>query len=145
MLGAKRVLTHVEMRNYVEALMRESPALDQLARAQGLTGLAQRTEMISILDRFSKETGVAIEIVDDGLVQARRGAGDFASLRTAPGRLQIERSAWASTDQMAREVRHALADYYSGIVGKAPAVESFAFNALDVLEDTIRNGGVYRF
>ncbi len=137
-----RTLSRAEMRTFVEGLMLEYPILNQLARAQSLSGPAQRREMLDILHRFFRETGVAHEVVEDGVVQAARGSGNFASLNSSPGFLQIERSAFESAGRLSTEVTHELSSYYAGLTGRIPRLAE-TFNAMEILELTIQNGGRY--
>jgi hypothetical protein len=141
-LAAKGTLTQAEMRTFIQALMREHPILDQLVQAQQLTGVAQRNEILDILHGFFRETNIGYEVVPDGVVQNATQPGNFASLRSSPGTLQIEASAFNSTDQLASEVTHELSFHYSRIGGRVPALQE-TYNALDILELTIRNGGQY--
>ncbi len=136
-----RTMTRAEMQVFIEGLIREYPILTQLTRAQSLTGPAQRREMLRILDRFFRETGVAHEVVEDGVVQAARGAGNLASLRSSPGILQIERTAYESAEILGQEVTHELSFYYSGLRGRIPMFGESGLSAMNVLEMTIQNGG----
>jgi Domain of unknown function (DUF4157) len=136
------VLTRAQMQAFVEGVMQQNPILQQLVKGRAMAGAAQRDEMLNILHRFFNETGVAYEVVEDGVVQAARGAGNFASLRSSPGLFQIERSAFESTEQLTEELTHEFAFYYARIAGKTPVLQE-TYTALDVLELMIRNGGKY--
>jgi hypothetical protein len=63
-------------------------------------------------------------------------------MRSKPGALQIERSAFESTDKLASEVRHELSYHYSKIGGSTPSLAE-TFNGLDILELTIQNDGKF--
>jgi hypothetical protein len=134
-------LSRAEMHTFIETMFRENPVLNQLVRARSMSGTAQRKEMLNVLDRFFREARVPHEVVEDGVVQAARGAGNFASLNAKPGTLLIERSAYESTEQLSRELTHELAHYYSGIRGRIPILRDSSFNAQDILELAIQNGG----
>ena len=132
------------MEVFIDLLYKEYPILGELTQAQALVGAAQRTEILQILDRFTVQTAIEVEVVEDGAVQAVRGAGNFASLRSRPSFLQIERSAYESETLFGPEVTHELSYYYARSGGATPNF-NYTYNALEVLEQTILNGGVFPF
>jgi len=144
-LASQGDLDLLEMQVFVDTLYAEYPILGELTQAQALAGAAQRTEMLQILDRFTAQTGVPVDVVEDGVVQAATNqAGNFASLRSRPGFLQIEQSAYNSETELGLQVRHELSFYYARSGGSTPVLND-THNALDVLEYTIINGGVFPF
>jgi Domain of unknown function (DUF4157) len=136
------VLTHAEMRTFLENVVQQNPILQQLIRGRAMAGAAQREEMLKVLHEFYKATGVGYEVVDNGVVQLARGAGNFASLRSKPGTLQIEQAAFDSTETLTEEITHELSFYYARVNGVVPRLEE-THNAMNILEMMIQSGGQY--
>lgn len=130
-----------EMQAFLLRIWQENPILQRLSRTRGLSGEAQQRELIAILETFERQTGIDVQFVDTGVVQTARGAGNFASLRSSPGVLQIERQVLSNTRQLQQEIEHELAFYFSSASGRAPALGESGFNALDLLEMMIQAGG----
>ncbi|MFZ1986354.1 MAG: DUF4157 domain-containing protein, partial [Desulfatitalea sp.] len=140
--GAPAHLGREEMAVFLQRTWRDNPILSRVANAQRLSGPAQQRQLVGILETFERETGVTIQVVDEGVVQAARGSGNFASLRSRPGFLQIERQVFQDTPQLMREVRHETAFYYSGTAGRTPRLGSEGpVSALELLEYMIEQFG----
>jgi hypothetical protein len=119
------VLTPEEMRDFLRSVWDGNPILRRIA---GLRPIAQlqrstnsdvlaeslRARCIDILRQFKRETGMRVEVVDDEAVQAIRGWGDTASIRSRLGHLQVERSTYRDAQQLYAIVRHDLVFYYAG-------------------------------
>ena len=68
----------------------------------------------AVLDQFTTETGITVERVANGAVQRATGtAGNFASLNSRPGTLQIEAHVFESAERLLNEVSHELAYFYT--------------------------------
>jgi Domain of unknown function (DUF4157) len=146
MAGTGRtIFSHAEMRAFVESVFQQNPVLQQLARGQGLAGAAQHEEMLKVLHEFYNSTRIAYEVVDDGIVQAATNVpGNFASLNSKPGLLQIEQTAFDSPVTLTAEVTHELSSFYARVNGVVPRLEE-TYDAMNILELMIQNGGRYPF
>jgi hypothetical protein len=142
-LSAKGQLTPVEMRGYIDAMLREHPVLRQLANARGLTGPRLRNEMLNILHRAFREDGLSHEVVPDGTVgAATNDSGNLASIHSSPGVLQIEQSAYDSETQLAAEVMHELCAFYVEMTGSdGPTLGDYTAN--EALEIAVMAGGSF--
>ena len=140
--GVRRALTltREEMRAYLLRVWADTPLLARLSRARSLGGDALQREMVAILETFERETHVSVQFVDSGVVQAVRGEGNVASLRSRPGVLQIERQVLHDSARLRTEVQHELAYYFAGGPEGTPALPE-TYNALTLLELMIENGG----
>jgi hypothetical protein len=139
-------LNIAEMGQFIEAVMREHPVLVQLANARQMTSVAaQRRALLDVLDRMRVEEGLPHEVVADGVVQAARNDPEnFASIRSRPGWLQIERSAYWSVEILAREITHEIGYFFLRRFGSVPVLQD-THNGVRVLDFTIQNGGRYFF
>jgi hypothetical protein len=136
-----RDMTRAQMASFLHGIWNRNPILQRLARAQTITGQARHRELIHILEEFQRQTGITIQVVPQGTVQAARGAGNLASLRSRPGFLQIEEQVFQNTDTLMNEVRHELSYHYAGGPGGVPRLRDSLFNALNLLEWMIRGHG----
>jgi hypothetical protein len=136
-----RDLTRAQMASFLHGIWNRNPILQRLARAQTITGQARHRELIHILEEFQRRTGITIQVVPQGTVQAARGAGNLASLRSRPGFLQIEQQVFRNTDTLMDEVRHELSYHYAGGPGGVPRLRNTPFNALNLLEMMIQEHG----
>lgn len=134
-------LSGAAMRRYLQNAFRHNPILNRLVQAQKATGQARHEELIKILADFQRKEGIRIEWVPEGTVQAATKAGNVASLRSKAGVLQIEKQVLQDTDKLMSEVRHELAFHYAGGPGNVPVWEDSPFNALDLLDMAIQEGG----
>lgn len=140
--GLEGALNAADMKLYLQAIWSRTPVLQRLARAGRMTVEAQqRAELMEILGQFRRETGIVLDIVPDNTIQASRGTGNLASLRSRPGWLQIERMAYDDTPTLMNEVRHELAYHYAGGPGGVPTLGEGPFNALELLEIMVEEGG----
>ncbi|CAN5270813.1 hypothetical protein BH11PSE9_BH11PSE9_15850 [soil metagenome] len=112
-VSASGYISRAEMLRRVVAIWERTPVLQRLARARKLVGPAQQKELIEILGEFERTTQVAVQRVKTGAVQAVRGEGNLASLRSRPGVLQIEEQVFTNTTTLRDEVTHELSYYYS--------------------------------
>ncbi|TVR83628.1 MAG: DUF4157 domain-containing protein [Rhodospirillales bacterium] len=140
-IRAPASLAREEMIVFLRELWRDNPILARVANAQRQTGRAQHRELIAILEQFERQTGVGVQFVEQGTVQASRGVGNLASLRSSPGVLQIERQVLSDTPTLMTEVRHEMAFYYSSLSGRTPVLGHGPLNALQLLEMMIESGG----
>ncbi len=106
-------ISRAEMLRRVVALWERTPLLQRLARARTLAGQAQHRELIDILTEFERTARVTVQHVRTGAVQATRGSGNLASLRSRPGFLQIEEQVFQNTTTLLNEVTHELSFFYS--------------------------------
>jgi hypothetical protein len=136
-----RDMTRVQMAIFLREIWNRNPLLDRLARAQTITGQARHRELIHILEEFQRQTGTTIQVVPQGTVQAARGAGNLASLRSRSGFLQIEAQVFQNTDTLMNEVRHELSYHYAGGPGNVPRLRDSPFNAMNLLEWMIQGHG----
>jgi hypothetical protein len=142
--GVRRALTlsREEMQTYLTRVWVENPVLARVSGTRHLSGEPLQRELIAVLDTFQRETGVGVQFVDEGVVQASRGSGNFASLRSSPGVLQIERQVLRNSALLRQEVQHEMAYYYAGGPEGVPRLAE-TFNALELLELMIQNGGTW--
>jgi len=136
-----RDMTRAQMAIFLREIWNRNPLLDRLARAQRITGQARHRELIHILEEFQRQTGITIQVVPQGAVQAARGAGNLASLRSRPGFLQIEEQVFQNTDTLMNEVRHELSYHFAGGPGGVSRLRDAPFNALNLLEWMIQGHG----
>lgn len=130
------------MRQLLQQLWEQTPLLQRLAAARALSGDGLVAELRAILQSFQAETGVIVEEVTYGTVQGARGAGNLASLRSSPGRLQIEAQVFEDPQLLLTEVTHELAYYYSRLAtGSPPLLGEGPLTALELLEMVIQQGG----
>jgi hypothetical protein len=106
-------ISRVDMLRRVVAIWERTPLLQRLARARTLAGQAQHRELINILAEFERTAQVTVQRVQTGVVQATRGSGNLASLRSRPGFLQIEQQVFENTTTLLNEVTHELSFFYS--------------------------------
>jgi RHS repeat-associated protein len=109
---SERAMARFLMRTY-----NETPVLQDLGRVwQMEPGAARMEAMANVVRRFSAETGIKIEVVKPGAVQTATGTrGNYASLHSRPGYLQIEGHVGAQgvEDQLLTEITHELSFYYT--------------------------------
>ena len=130
------------MRRYLSGLFRHNPILNKLVKAQKATGEKRHRLLIEILTEFERKERIPVQFVPQGTVQAaRKEAGNFSSLRSSPGILQIEEQVLQDTDRLMREVRHELSYHYAGGPGNVPVLGESGLNALKLLDDAIEHGG----
>lgn len=122
-----------------------SNLLQRLARAQSLTGEALSLELEAIIVQFEEETGLIVREVAEGVVQAARGPGDFASSRVPgyPRQLLIESQVRGDSAALLRELTHEIPAFF---IAQARAAGQFAedFNIRlfqTILEGLIQRGG----
>jgi len=139
--GQRPVFTREQMAEFLQRRWDSEPLLPRIARAQGMSGPAQHSELVAILAEFQTRTGISVQVVPEGTVQRARGEGNLASLRSAPGNLQIEQQVFQDTKTLMAEVRHELAFYYAGGAGGTPRLGESMFNGLILLEMMIEGGG----
>jgi hypothetical protein len=137
----QRDMTRAQMAAFLRGIWNRNPILHRLARAQAITGQARHRELISILEEFQRQTGITVQVVPEGTVQAVRGAGNLASLRSRPGFLQIEGQVFQNTATLMKEVRHELSYHYAGGPGGVPRLRESPFNAIDLLEWMVQGHG----
>jgi hypothetical protein len=137
----QRDMTRAQMASFLQGLWNRNPILHRLARAQTMTGQTQHRELIKVLEDFQEQTGIPVQVMRDGTVQAARGAGNLASLRSRPGVLQIEEQVFQTTDTLMNEVRHELSYHYAGGPGNVPRLRDSPFNAMNLLEWMIQGHG----
>jgi hypothetical protein len=134
-------LTREQMVNYLRQKWNTNPILRKLSKAQALKGQQLHRLLINLLSEFERKTKIPVQVVADGTVQRLRGRGNFASLRSRPGFLQIEQQVFQNTQKLLEEVRHELAFHYAGGAGKVPQLTNTPFNALILLEMMIQGKG----
>jgi hypothetical protein len=143
--GARAVehieMTGAEMGSFLLDLWRREPILQRLNQAQHAAGAARHEQLIHILSDFERETGITVQRVGRGEVQASRGAGNFASLRSRPGYLQIEEQVFQDTDQLMLELRHELSFHYTGGPNVVPTLGESGMHAFNILEHAIATDG----
>lgn len=135
----RAVFNQAQMLQFVMNLWRNTPVLQRLRAARSLSGQAQHRELLAILDDFQRTTRVTVQRVPEGAVQATRGSGNFASLRSRPGFLQIEEQVFRNTDTLLREVTHELPYHFTG-VNSQPMLGSSGIKAHEILEWVIMHG-----
>ncbi|MDY6795816.1 MAG: DUF4157 domain-containing protein [Actinomycetota bacterium] len=134
-------LTSKMMKDYLIRIWRSNPILRRLsAVVRGGRGHAQHKEAIKILEQFENETGVIVQHVPNGTVQAIRGGKNLASLRSRKGFLQIEEQVFHDTPTLVREIKHELAFHYAGGLKGVPTLGEGPLSALDYLEMAIEEG-----
>jgi hypothetical protein len=79
-----------------------------------------------------------VQVVADGLVQAVRGAGNVASLRSRPGYLQIERQVFRETNRLLEEVNHEIAYHCARAGGDVPNLGSGPVDAIVLIENMLQ-------
>jgi hypothetical protein len=127
-------MTREQMASFLRNKWNDNPILRRLAQAQQLTGQMLHRVLINILNQFQGQTGITVQPVPIGAVQRLRGRGNFASLRSRPGFLQIEQPVFQNTQTLLNQLRHELAFYYAGGLRSLPRLTNTPFNALDLLE-----------
>jgi hypothetical protein len=132
-------LTRDQMKTLLNEIWEENPLLSRLSQARELEGEALQRELVDILQTFESETGVDVQFVDEGVVQAATREGNFASMRSDPGVLQIERQVLNEPTWFFEEVQHEVTYHYAGGPGGVPAMETW--NAHDLLELMIQSRG----
>jgi hypothetical protein len=138
----KKDMTREQMARFLQDKWNRNPILRRLANAQRLRGQTLHRELLNILRDFERTTGITMQAVPEGTVQRLRNQpGNFSSLRSRPGFLQIEQQVFQNTDQLLKEVRHELAYHYAGGPGKVPTLKNTPFNALQLLEFMIQGNG----
>jgi len=134
-------MTGAEMGPFLLDLWQREPILQRLNQAQHAAGAARHQELIHILADFERETGVTVQRVGRGEVEAARGPGNFASLRSRPGYLQIEEQVFQDTDQLMLEMRHELSFHYTGGPNVVPTLGESGMHAYNILEHAIATDG----
>ncbi|BFU96282.1 MAG: RHS repeat-associated core domain-containing protein [Nitrospira sp.] len=120
-------------------LMKEAESLSPDQRASALENIRQET--LSILSDFDNSSGVPVQLVPEGVVQAARGEGNFSSLRSRPGVLQIEQQVLTDPKALLTEVTHELAfQADGGPLVRSPIVGEGPLKAFEVLEMKIQSG-----
>lgn len=137
----KMNLTFEEMAKLADGIYRKSPRLQRLTAAHRLAeqwravlqsrnkfpprsamwlqhervaiSLNRRLqrELISILQEFQRSTGTTVRLVGTGQVEAKRPGSGEASLRSEPGKLQIEEQVFLDTEKLLKETTHELSAY----------------------------------
>jgi hypothetical protein len=130
-----------QMASFLRKKWNENPILRRLSQAQQLTGQMLHRALINILNQFQEQTGITVQVVPIGTVQRLRGRGNFASLRSRPGFLQIEQPVFQNTQTLLNELRHELTFYYTGGLRGVPRLTNTPFNALELLEMMIQRNG----
>jgi hypothetical protein len=121
-------------------LFEEHPVLNDLAATQSATaGPELRAQLNGIMQRFAEEAGVSITVVQDGAVQAVRGAGDFGSMRSRPGHYEIEQSVYNDDVRLRKELTHQITAYLDSRNWESPVVANR--NAGEWLEYFVELGG----
>jgi hypothetical protein len=87
---------------------------------------------------FALETGVPIEVVPDGTVQAVRGEGDFGSMRSRPGYYEIEQSVYNDDVRLRNELTHQIPAYLGSRNWLSPVTGNR--NAAEWLEYFVQRG-----
>jgi hypothetical protein len=134
-------LTREQMASFLRKRWNENPILKRLSKAQVLTGQRLHRSLINLLNEFQHQTGITVQVVPERTVQQLRGRGNFASLRSRPGFLQVEQQVFQNTARLLKEVRHELAFHYASGPGKTPQLKNTPFNALELLEMMIQGDG----
>lgn len=99
-------------------------------------------ELLCILVCFSAERGgLPVEFVPEGAVQAVRGKGNLSSVRSAPGKLQIEEQVRRSPRRFLAEVTHELCYCVAGGPGRVPRLGESGINGMELLEMMVQAGG----
>jgi hypothetical protein len=137
----QRDLTREQMATFLRGIWDRNPILHRLASTQTMTEQARHRALIQILEAFQRQTGITVQVVPQGTVQAARGAGNFASLRSRPGFLQMEGQVFQNTDTLMKEVRHELSYHYAGGPDGVPRLRDSPFNAMNLLEWMIQGHG----
>jgi hypothetical protein len=126
----------------LQQIWEQTPLLQRLAAARGLTGARLVTELRAILETFQTETGVIVEEVGTGVVQAATRPNNLASLSSRPGHLEIEAQVFQNPQTLLTEVTHELAVYYARVAtGGRPTLLGQGLSAEDLLEIVIQMGG----
>jgi hypothetical protein len=137
----RRSLGRQEMVDLLQGVWRDNPILARVARAQDMPPAAQSAELMGILRDFQRQTGIPLDITPQLGVQRTRGAGNLASMRSKPGRLQIEQQVFDDPATLMGEVRHELAYHFAGGPGGVPRLGETPFSALELLEMMIQGRG----
>src|SRR3546814_9807171 len=94
----------------VRALAQEidehSPFLRRLVEIRSLEGPELDLALQQLIVDFERASGVRVEFVDPGVIQRATGAGNYASLGTRPGWLQIERQVLDDSQLLLTELTH---------------------------------------
>lgn len=138
--AVKGPLSKAQMKQFLQAVWSRNPILRRIAQAEKMSGEAQQRELINILSQFERETGIAVQRVPTGGVQAVRGSGNLASLRSRPGVLQIEEQVFQDTPTLMKEIKHELAYHFTGGPGGVPSLGQGPLKAMDLLEMMISEG-----
>jgi hypothetical protein len=108
-------------------------------RSLRLPGPQLRAQLNGIMQDFALETGVPIEVVPDGTVQAVRGEGDFGSMRSRPGYYEIEQSVYNDDVRLRNELTHQIPAYLGSRNWLSPVTGNR--NAAEWLEYFVQRGG----
>jgi hypothetical protein len=147
---AKPSYDRARMRRFLNEVWQQNPLLEILRRinvaaAHGeMSREALHRQLVDVLDYFERDSRIAVQVVAEGLVQAARGAGNLASLRSRPGYLQIERQVFQDTDVLLAEVNHEIAYHYARRDGDVPNLGEGPIDAIVLLEGFI-SGSAFEF
>jgi hypothetical protein len=137
-------LSPAEMGSFLKATYEGNPLLQELGEVNNLGNVPSQVlhgRLIRILQQFETETGIPVQVVPEGTVQAVRGPGNFASLRSSPGVLQIEEQVFKSTQLLMDEVTHELAYHYTGGPEGVPSLGEGPIKAHTLMEGMIQRNG----
>jgi len=140
---AKPSYDRAQMRRFLNEVWQRNPLLEILHRinqraADGqLDRDALQQQLLDVLSYFERDSGIPVQVVADGLVQAARGAGNLASMRSRPGYLQIESQVFRDTNVLLEEVNHEIAYHYARQNGDVPNLGEGPIDAIGLLESMI--------
>lgn len=129
-----------EMVRYLQQCWQRTPLLVLLHRmhrnvsAGALPPARLQEELLSLLSQFERFCQTPVQFVAEGMVQASRGAGNCASLRSSPGVLQIERQVLQDPATLLAEVTHEVCYLLAGGPSNVPRLGDGALNAMELLE-----------
>jgi RHS repeat-associated protein len=122
------VIADSALMRFALRVFRDNPVLQRLAQVWRTTAVpngatiaqeqaalaARRTGALEALAEFQRTSGVDVQFVENGVVQrASRQPGNYSSLNTHPGRLQIEMQVLDDADTLLEEITHELAYHYT--------------------------------
>jgi hypothetical protein len=99
-----------------------------------LAGEALQRQVLSVLDFFQSAYHVPVQFVPEGMVQACRGPGNYSSLRSRRGVLQIERQLLRNPEQLLTEITHEICYHFVGGPGEVHRLGESPLSALELLE-----------
>lgn len=110
--GADIITQEQTVRALAQGIYDRTPFLRRLVELRNLEGQELDLALQQLIVDFEQLSGVRVEFVDPGAVQAATGTpNNFASLGSRPGWLQIERQLLNDSDLLRRELIHEINAY----------------------------------